>query len=106
MTDDRFPSAPLRTGPETIQFDELKAHKLFLSAGTAYGMIFGLGFALLAWGYDALLLASSSVDLAWMKLLLGLPLAIIIGSLSRYRFQSPRDPKGLKTGLFRRICAR
>jgi hypothetical protein len=73
VTDDRS---------KVIQLDQRKADKLFLSIGTAYGLIFGLGFALLAWGYDALLLNSSSVDLAWMKLLLGLPLAVIISSLA------------------------
>jgi hypothetical protein len=55
---------------------------LLLSAGTAYGLIFGLSFALFTWGYDALLLASSAADLAWAKLLLGLLLAITIGGLA------------------------
>jgi len=68
--------------PGPIQFNDQKVHRLFLSAGTAYGLIFGLGFALFIWGYDALLLASSSADLAWAKLLLGLPLTIAISSLA------------------------
>jgi len=74
MTDDRFP------GP--IPSREQGTRRLFLSAGTAYGLIFGLSFALLTWGYDALLLASNAADLAWTKLLLGLPLVIAIGGLA------------------------
>lgn len=73
MTDDQPP------GP--ARFNDQKVDKLFLSAGTAYGLVFGLAFALFIWGYDALLLASSSADLAWAKLLLGLPLTIAISSL-------------------------
>jgi len=74
MTNHRFP------GP--IQFHKQETRKLFVSAGTAYGLIFGLSFALLTWGYDGLLLASSAADLAWAKLFLGLPLAIAIGALT------------------------
>ncbi|MFQ6102066.1 MAG: hypothetical protein ACE5OS_12655 [Anaerolineae bacterium] len=74
MTDDDF--------PRPIQPREQEVRKLLLSAGTAYGLIFGFSFALFTWGYDALLLASSTAHLAWTKLLLGLPLAIVIGSLT------------------------
>ncbi len=74
MTGDRF-SKP-------IEFHEQRLRRLFVSAGTAYGLIFGLSFALFAWGYDGLMLASSAAHLAWMKLLLGLPLAIVIGGLA------------------------
>lgn len=67
--------------PEAIQSQEEQTRKFFLKAGTVYGLLLGLGFALFTWGYDALLLASSSADLAWARLLWGLPLAVISGGL-------------------------
>jgi len=73
MIDNRFPRTTV---------NERDTRKRFLSAGTMYGLVFGLSFALLTWGYDALLLSSHSVALAWNKLLLGMPLAIIIASLT------------------------
>lgn len=60
---------------------EQHTRKLLISAGTWFGLIFGFSFALFAWGFDAALLSSSSVTLAWTKLLLGLPLTVIIGGL-------------------------
>jgi hypothetical protein len=60
---------------------EAEERKLFRSAGAAYGLIFGLSFALIIWGRDAALLASAKTDMAWVKLLLGLPIAVIIASL-------------------------
>jgi len=64
-----------------IRFRDKEADKLVLSAGTGYGLLFGLSFALFVWGYDTLLLVSSAADLAWAKLLVGLPIAIIISGL-------------------------
>jgi hypothetical protein len=52
---------------------------VLLRAGAGYGLLFGLGFALFVWGYDALALSRSSVDMAWAKLLIGLPCLLIIG---------------------------
>ncbi|HQE92050.1 MAG TPA: hypothetical protein PLH19_04645 [Anaerolineae bacterium] len=52
---------------------------VLLRAGAGYGLLFGLGFALFVWGYDALALSRSSADMAWAKLLLGLPCLLIIG---------------------------
>ena len=54
---------------------------VMLRAGTGYGLLFGLGFALFVWGYDALILSQSSADMAWAKLLLGLPCLLIIGGI-------------------------
>ena len=68
--------------PGSVRSHEQQTRKLFLCAGTAYGVIFGLSLALLTWGYDALVLASVAADLAWAKLLLGLPLAIAIAGLA------------------------
>ncbi len=64
------------TQPPTA--DEKGTQQLLLAAGTAFGLVYGLSFALLVWGYDALLLSSLSADLAWGKLLLGLPLTVLI----------------------------
>ena len=61
---------------------EQETRKLFLTAGTAYGLIFGLSFSLFTWGFDALSLASSGADLAGAKLILGLPLAMVICGLA------------------------
>ncbi len=54
---------------------------VLLRAGAGYGLLFGLGFALLVWGYDGLVLSRSSTDIAWAKLLLGLPCALVIGGI-------------------------
>ena len=44
------------------------------------GLIYSLIYGLAAWGPDAWILARSHAELAWGKLLLGLPLALIIGA--------------------------
>ncbi|MBN1977093.1 MAG: hypothetical protein JW918_06795 [Anaerolineae bacterium] len=66
---------------ETDRRQEAEARKLTRSAGAAYGLIFGLSFALIIWGRDGALLASARANLAWAKLLLGLPIAVIVASL-------------------------
>ncbi len=58
------------------------AHTVLLRAGAGYGLLFGLGFALFVWGYDALMLSRASVDMAWAKLLLGLPCLLVIGGIA------------------------
>ncbi len=55
------------------------ARAVLLRAGAGYGLLFGLGFALFVWGYDALTMSQSSADMAWAKLLMGLPCLLIIG---------------------------
>ncbi|MCX7680485.1 MAG: hypothetical protein N2508_00710, partial [Anaerolineae bacterium] len=50
-------------------------------AGTVYGLLCGLFFALFTWGYDALVLALNNADMAWVKLALGLPTALLIGGI-------------------------
>ncbi len=52
-----------------------------LRAGAGYGLLFGLGFALPVWGYDAWALSRSSADMAWANLLLGLPCLLVIGGV-------------------------
>ncbi|MBN1953959.1 MAG: hypothetical protein JW900_02805 [Anaerolineae bacterium] len=59
-----------------------QARKFFPNAGTAYGLVLGIGFALIVWGRDAMLLAASHAHLAWVKLLLGIPIAVVICCLS------------------------
>lgn len=58
------------------------ARAVLLRAGVGYGLLFGLGFALFVWGYDALVLSRSSADMAWAKLLLGLPCLLFIGGVA------------------------
>ncbi len=53
----------------------------FFSPGTAYGLLFGLMFALVVWGYDGLVLRRSGGDLPWAKLTLGLPVSVLAGLL-------------------------
>jgi hypothetical protein len=57
---------------------DVESGRLFQSAGIAYGLVFGLSFALIIWGRDAVLLASIGANLAWAKLLLGLPISVLI----------------------------
>ena len=52
-----------------------------LGVGTAYGFIWGLSFALLVWGYDALVLARNHAELPWAKLLIGLPVCLALCTL-------------------------
>ena len=59
-------------------------------AGLWFGLIFGFGFAVFAWGWDAWLLSSSGATLAWVKFLFGLPIALILGGLTGYL--SARSP--------------
>ncbi len=77
MDNDRFAVLTRSAEPR-----ERETRKLLISAGTVYGILFGLGFALFTWGYDGALLASNAADAAWTKLALGLPLTIIIGGLA------------------------
>ncbi len=52
------------------------------NAGTIYGLFFGLFFVLFTWGYDALVLSLNNVDLPWVKLVTGLPAALLIAGLA------------------------
>lgn len=67
----------------SIQSHEYEASRLISFARTAYGVTFGLAFALAVWGYDGFMLASSAAEQPWAKFMFGLPLAIIIGFCSR-----------------------
>ena len=48
-------------------------------AGSAYGFIFGAGFAVLVWLPDAIQLQQASAYLAWAKLPVGLIVCALIG---------------------------
>lgn len=63
---------------QTRAESEAESRRLFLAAGTAYGLVFALTFALLTWGYDALQLSANGANLAWAKLALGVPLSLFI----------------------------
>jgi hypothetical protein len=58
-----------------------EVRRAFVTAGTAYGIVFALTFALITWGYDAVRLTISGANLAWAKLVVGLPLSLAICSL-------------------------
>jgi hypothetical protein len=60
---------------------ESTTRKLIVSAGTWFGLIFGFSFAIFSWGYDAFVLSSNSATFPWAKLLLGTPIAVIVGGL-------------------------
>ena len=63
---------------------------VLLVAGVGYGVLFGLGFALFVWGYDAWLLGTHTIDVAWGVLLLGLLSALVIGGIAGFAgAQSP-----------------
>jgi len=69
---------------ETMRLHKPATRKVLLTAGTGYGLLFGLGFALFVWGYDAWVLTSISADLAWAKFAFGFPLALLIGGLAGF----------------------
>ena len=62
----------------SIPDDALTTHRLLVAAGTAFGLVYGVSFALLTWGYDGFVLSAISADLPWGKLLLGLPISVLI----------------------------
>jgi len=64
--------------PRRLADPETEARRLFVAAGTAYGVVFGLTFALITWGYDALQLVAADANLAWSKLAVGVPLCLAI----------------------------
>jgi hypothetical protein len=64
--------------PETFADPETETRRLFVAAGTAYGVVFGLTLALLTWGYDALHLLAAGANLPWAKVVLGVPLSLAI----------------------------
>ncbi len=69
------------TNTEKSAQQEAQTRKLLINAGTLFGLIFGFSFAIFTWGYDAFVLCSSSATFPWAKLIFGLPIAVIIGSL-------------------------
>jgi hypothetical protein len=64
--------------PDIFADPQAEARRLFVAAGTAYGVVFGLAFALVTWGYDALQLVAADANLAWAKLVVGIPLSLVI----------------------------
>ena len=71
-----------RFGFSGLSEDARRTRRLFQAAGVGYGLLFGLGFALFAWGYDAYVLYQSGGVLPWSKLVIGLPLALVVGGLA------------------------
>ena len=48
--------------------------------GVAIGLVYSLVYGLAVWGPDTWVLARSHAELAWVKLLFGLPLVLVIGA--------------------------
>lgn len=76
-----------RPFPRLHELPEL-TRELFLSAGTAYGIVFALSYSVALWGYHASLLAASGADMAWTIPALGFPIALLVcilaGRLAAY----------------------
>ncbi|MCD6400684.1 MAG: hypothetical protein J7L73_02030 [Anaerolineales bacterium] len=62
--------------------DNSNTHRLIKEAGRLYGIYFGLLFGLIVWGIDGWLLAQNNAALPWVKLIIGLPLSLLIFSLT------------------------
>lgn len=75
-------SEKLPYGFASVEEQEKQTRRVMLRAGTAYGLIFGLSFALFTWGYDGLLLSSQGAAHPWLKLLLGLLPALLLGGFA------------------------
>ena len=61
-----------------------------LTAGAGYGLLFGLGYSLFVWGYDAWLLGAHAADVEWGVLLLGVFSTLVIGGMAGFAgAQSP-----------------
>ena len=65
-----------------LSSDERGARKIYLIAGISYGALFGLAYAVFTWGFDAFVLWSNGAVLPWSKLVIGLPLALVLGMLA------------------------
>lgn len=59
-------------------------HQTLLAAGSGYGLLFGLGYTLYVWGYDAWLLDIHAADFEWGVLLLGFLSALVIGAVAGF----------------------
>jgi len=59
-----------------------RARRLFRWAGLGCGLLYGLGYALAAWAYDAWVLARSQADLPWARLEIGLPILLLVGAVT------------------------
>ncbi len=59
-----------------------RARRTTAVASLGYSLLYGLGFGLSAWGYDAWALGRSHADLAWAKLAAGLPLVLLTCALT------------------------
>ena len=66
--------------------------------GLRFGLLAGLGFSLAIWGLDSLALMRASADLPWIKLVLGLPACLLIGTLAGWL--SARFDNGLLSAVF------
>lgn len=66
----------------STEFHDAEARRLSQNAGTVFGLVYALAFALTVWGYDTLVLTRVCADLRWAKLALGLPLVLLLGALS------------------------
>ena len=64
-----------------IEADEKAIRRLHLIAGTGYGVIFAILFAFFTWGMDGWHLYVSHADMAWVKLGLGFPIAVLVFAL-------------------------
>ncbi len=54
---------------------------MLIPAGVAYGLFYGLGFSLFAWGYDGWQLSAASAASPWAKLALGLPPVLVLSGV-------------------------
>ncbi|MBN1874217.1 MAG: hypothetical protein JXA33_08295 [Anaerolineae bacterium] len=65
----------------TERQQEKVMRRVLLSAGTGYGVLFGLVFSGTIWGYEVWVL-SRTVDFIWPQLALGTLLAVLIGTVA------------------------
>lgn len=65
----------------TSERDASATRQLFLKANLLYGLFYAVGFSIMTWGYDGMLLKSYRDALPWDKFVIGLSLFIPIGLL-------------------------
>jgi len=63
---------------QRAHFRDEEAQRTMQRAGVIYGVLYGLCFALVIWGPDALILSHSHAEMAWAKLAIGLPATLFI----------------------------
>ncbi|NLF02055.1 MAG: hypothetical protein GX601_13865, partial [Anaerolineales bacterium] len=83
----------------STRYHDAEAQRLMRGVAIAHGLLYTAGFALTVWGYDTVALSRIRAELAWDKLVLGMPLLLAIGALAG-AIAGRRHHAGLSIGVW------